>query len=289
MTGVDPILARALRSFAQGEAALASGISIETLGGGVVNRTVRVRSTVGDWVVRWAGSADAALGIDRRSELLAQRIAAAAGYAPAVVHAEAASGLLVLEQVAASPVTREAMGTSALLARLAERVRGLHALPVPERLPQVLPPRVLERYLHRPIASTSPLAHLPLGRWVEATLARYEPLGLAFCHHDLHHGNILDASPLRFVDWEYAGVGDPAFELAAIIGYHDLSTAATRSLVGAYDPGLDIERLSIARVLFDLIHALWLEAADAWSSLGSERRAVLLGRLTAAAGGRQGA
>jgi len=33
-------------------------------------------------------------------------------------------------------------------------------------------------------------------------------------------------------------------------------------------------------LVFDCLHALWLDAAGGWDSLGEERRALLLARLT---------
>ncbi|WP_039058101.1 thiamine kinase [Enterobacter sp. Bisph1] len=58
------------------------------------------------------------------------------------------------------------------------------------------------------------------------------PLRLSPLHMDVHAGNLVQsASGLRLIDWEYAGDGDIALELAAI-GTED--EAQRRSLVGSY-------------------------------------------------------
>jgi thiamine kinase-like enzyme len=58
---------------------------------------------------------------------------------------------------------------------------------------------------------------------------------LAPCHHDLHRRNLLDdGRRLLAVDWEYAGPGDPAADLAACVGYHALRGAQVDALLGGY-------------------------------------------------------
>ncbi|MBP2170972.1 thiamine kinase [Erwinia toletana] len=62
-----------------------------------------------------------------------------------------------------------------------------------------------------------------------------QPLRLAPLHMDIHAGNILQCSDrLRLIDWEYAGDGDIALELAAIINASDLSAALSGQLVADY-------------------------------------------------------
>jgi thiamine kinase len=43
-----------------------------------------------------------------------------------------------------------------------------------------------------------------------------QPLRLAPLHMDVHAGNIVHTAGLRLIDWEYAGDGDVALELAAV-------------------------------------------------------------------------
>ena len=61
------------------------------------------------------------------------------------------------------------------------------------------------------------------------------PARLAPCHHDLHRRNLLDDGwRLLAVDWEYAGPGDPAADLASCIGYHALDAGAGEALLDGY-------------------------------------------------------
>jgi thiamine kinase len=95
----------------------------------------------------------------------------------------------------------------------------------------------------------------------------------------LHHRNILAAERLMFVDWEYAGVGDPLFELAAVIGYHDLDEARRATLLAAHGGGIKPAQVAAMCLVFDCLHALWLDAAEGWNAIADDRRQALLARL----------
>ncbi len=69
------------------------------------------------------------------------------------------------------------------------------------------------------------------------------------------------------------------FELAAVIGYHDLDAEQREALLAAYGRGLARPHVARMCLVFDCLHALWLDAAGAWDSLGAERREALLARL----------
>ena len=41
---------------------------------------------------------------------------------------------------------------------------------------------------------------------------------LSLCHNDPWHNNFLDDGTVRLLDWEFAGMGDPFFDLASVAG-----------------------------------------------------------------------
>jgi aminoglycoside phosphotransferase (APT) family kinase protein len=61
--------------------------------------------------------------------------------------------------------------------------------------------------------------------------AKFPPLAAATGHHR----NFLDTGDrLLAVDWEYAGPGDPAADIACCIGYHELDSTQADLLLEAY-------------------------------------------------------
>ncbi|MFS2223985.1 thiamine kinase [Pantoea sp. B65] len=74
------------------------------------------------------------------------------------------------------------------------------------------------------------------------------PLRLAPLHMDIHGGNILQCGGrLRLIDWEYAGDGDIALELAAMIGASGLSAAQSRRLLLDYARHNQLDAARLAR------------------------------------------
>jgi thiamine kinase len=76
-------------------------------------------------------------------------------------------------------------------------------------------------------------------------LGEPQPLRLAPLHMDVHAGNMVEtASGLRLIDWEYAGDGDIALELAAVWAEDEKERAA---LISAYARLAQIEPNQLQR------------------------------------------
>ena len=162
--------------------------------------------------------------------------------------------------------------------------RSLVSQPSPLELPRAVRRvnvhDVLAHYLELPATAATPISREDIGARLRWSLATYRAPASALCHNDLHHLNLLGTAPLMFVDWEYAGVGDPIFELAAVIGYHDLDLEQRSILIAAHGGGFAPAHVTRMCLVFDCLHALWLDAAGGWDSLGAERREALIARLT---------
>ena len=91
------------------------------------------------------------------------------------------------------------------------------------------------------------------------------------CHNDLQNANFLhDGVRLRIVDWEYAGMGDPFFDLGNFAANHELGEEAERSLLEAYsgDTGEGaLSTLHDMRFMSDFREAMWGVVQQAISEL----------------------
>jgi nicotinamide mononucleotide transporter len=237
------------------------------LPGGLANRTIRLRDEQHDVVVRIAGVEASALGADRESERAMHRFAAGIGLAPEILIARPADGLLVTRHAAGRVLTRADLHDEVMLQRIGEWIARLHAEEPPPSLDVVDFGKRAAGYLLTMLAhdATSP------ARNIAALLALRRaslppPARLAPCHHDLHHRNLVDApGGLLAIDWEYAGPGDPAADLASCIGYHGLVPREIDVLLGGYggDGGTLRERLEAQRWIFDCLWYGWNGAARA--------------------------
>jgi thiamine kinase-like enzyme len=103
---------------------------------------------------------------------------------------------------------------------------------------------------------------------------------LCLCHNDLTSANILDSGSLRLIDWEYAAIGDPCFDLATVIQHHGLTEEQVEGLLTAYQGSVsDEDRHHLGRYgrLYDRVLALWLLALGCTMDLAPEQADQLAG------------
>jgi thiamine kinase-like enzyme len=231
------------------------------LAGGITNHNFRVRLGGVEYVVRMHGADTSLLGIDREAERLASEAAAELLIAPPVVAA-------LPECLVTSYVTDEPGHPRKIAAHAAEVARALRrfhdcGLELPSRFTV---PALLERYAQvvgergGALPDAFGQARELAGR-VAAALA---PLPPRPCHNDLLAGNILlgaGGSKLMIVDWEYAGMGDPYFDLGNLAVNNDFDEHTERLLLDAYLGGApseaELSRLRLMRVLSDAREGAW--------------------------------
>jgi thiamine kinase-like enzyme len=274
------VLKAVLSRFAAGRCLLSGDFEVHPVEAGAVNRLVRVKGSGVDWAVRIAGEQDAALQVSRKAEQTAQEGASRLGFAPELIHVESDRGILVTQWIPTSRSSEALVDTPEEMARLAARVRSLHDSAPPPGLRHINVDEVVAGYWPHDSADepSGPVSRAVLRRLLEAAAHRRRSAKMSFCHNDLHLRNVLDDGDLWFIDWEYAGLGDPLFELAGLAGYQNLSAEQVRWLLCAYG-GVTEAELRPWQLLFDVVHVLWLDRARAWESLDPAQREALLSRL----------
>ena len=99
-----------------------------------------------------------------------------------------------------------------------------------------------------------------IGRRIELAFLS-NPLDLRPCHNDLLNANFIDdGTRIRIVDWEYAGMGDPFFDLGNFSINHELTPDEDAYLLASYEgpPRIDhLARLTLMRIVSDFREAMW--------------------------------
>ena len=195
--------------------------SVEALSG-LSNRNFRVVFEADDWVVRLASANAEQLGISRVAEGEALRLAHAAGLGSEIVHHQLPEGHLVSRFVNAQAFSEapEEYRKPATLARVIDTVKRLHQMPAIKHLFDPFD-RIRAAFRRAaehdvPLPEESQVLRDRLDA-VEAARGPLVPPYLALCHNDLFAGNLLDARPMRVIDWEFAGMGDIYFDLATLV------------------------------------------------------------------------
>jgi len=240
-------------------------LTLTPLSGGITNRNFRVDAagTADRWVIRLAGNDTHLLGISREVEHAATVAAAGVGVGPEVTAFIRPEGYLVTRFIVGSPVSNESVRLPQTLRRVADSLRRIHegpAIPglfVPLRICDAYRALALERGVPIPVAYDLATA---IGRRIEGAFLA-DPLELRPCHNDLLNANFIDdGARIRIIDWEYAGMGDPFFDLGNFSINHELTEAQDRIFLAAYDGEVRparLARLTLMRVVSDFREAMW--------------------------------
>jgi thiamine kinase len=243
-------------------------LSVERIKSGLTNESWLVRAEQDGVVVRLSNREVDALQIDRQSESRILAIIAAAGIGAPILLCVPDRHLLVTRHIPGRTWSARDARLSENLVRVAEVLRALHALPVPENVQSVDLRKVISGYWNSLMARG-------LGSQVGAPEVRErarqlvtqlaEDATLRLCHNDVHHLNLIDDGRLWLIDWEYAGVGDSYFDLASVCCYHSLSDDVRRDFLRAYlgyDSTASFDRLQRMCWVFNYIRELWFAVRE---------------------------
>ena len=240
--------------------------AIRALEGGISNRNLLVNFGGTDYVVRLPGKDTALLGIDRESERVATRKASDLAMAPKVAAMLDDPPCLVTCYVEGQVMTPSELRDPAVLVEVAYAVRAFHdsGLELPVRFD---PFDLVRRYA---AGASARGAELPEG--FPAALEYADRIAAAIGEHPEHrarptHNDLLAANFLStgnrvvIVDWEYAGMGDPFFDLGSFAANNELTDAEEESLLAAYfrEPATPrrTAALKLFRFMSDFREGMW--------------------------------
>ncbi len=230
---------------------------IEELKGGLTNRTFLVRAAGAQCVLRLNANMNEAIALDRSCELTILGNAADAGMAPEIVFSDTEHGILMTEYLPDSTWSESDLQSAENIEALADLLRRVHALPAcGVNFDLHLSAARYEEYLEKRQG-----LHAYASRCVEVIAGMPVSDQLVCCHNDIVADNIIASQPLKLIDWEYAGDNDPLFDLASIIGFHNLDEHVSDALLSAYAGGANTElreRLADQVRAFDAVQWLWL-------------------------------
>jgi thiamine kinase-like enzyme len=198
--------------------------------------------------------------------------------APPLVYGDAERGILVQDWIAGRAWPAGAARLAENINRMAGLLLLVHQLPQPattsvtasERI--VRPSQWIEHY-GAALAAANIGVSAPLVNAAALRLASLDALprpAEVVCHSDLHLLNLIEeclpgkvGSSLKLLDWEYAHVSEPFWDLAGWGSNNDFSDRLLRALLRAYldrEP-LDAEwtRCKLLVWLYDYVCLLWSE------------------------------
>jgi len=234
--------------------------AIEPLGGGITNHNFKVVAGGESFVLRIGGKDTELLGIDREIEHAATVNAAHLGLGPEVVAFVEPEGYLVTRFLEGETGKVGAVEAASLLRRLHE------GPPIPGAFDAF---RVVEAYAATAAArGRGPTAGYTAAKAIAGRIERRRGKHpLVPCHNDLLPANFVGgAGRTWIVDWEYAGMGDAAFDVANFAANSELDEAGDAALLEAYGGG-DPDVHVLMRFMSDFREAMWGVVQEAVAEL----------------------
>lgn len=238
-------------------------LQVDALPGGFGrNEVLRIDTLQGRFVWRRRLGGLNRPGALASAELAAHRRAAAAGLAPGIVAAAADGAWILMEFVDAPPWTGATLDNDAALERLGRRLAILHSLAVPAAVAAADAPAMASGYLavtraRDPVAASALQSLADEVRQITDDLAAGTQRSV-LVHGDLMASNLLGPLPV-LVDWEYAQLAEPAWDVACLLSYYPFLQGRLDRLLGS--AGLDgadaRSRIQLHYRRFVLLNHLW--------------------------------
>jgi thiamine kinase len=245
----------------------AGSVDLKALGAGLLSETFRVARDGVAYTLKVAVEQRPNLGMDLPWEARVLESAASAGLAPRLVYCDLDGAVLLTRWAEGRSWASPQAAAPANLERIAALLRRVHALAVPTPARQVTPLQWIKIYTDALSRRTS-TSNDPALR--SAALARIESLSElprivgAACHSDLHAMNVLEENDsLILLDWEYAHVTDPLWDVAGWCANNDFDAQVQWTLLASYlgqAPNLtQWQRFRLLIALYDYVCLLWSE------------------------------
>ena len=254
---------RLCRSFVPGTGAP----HVQRIGKGLINESFRVVRDGVAYALKVAADPPSELDLDFAWEARVLERAGSARLAPPVVYWDSGRAVMLTRWLAGrSWLPQEAL-LPANMHRIAELLRRVHALAVPSPA-RVMNPMSWACVYAAALSRRTSRASDPALRAAAASrcdeLAKVPGVAAAVCHSDLHRMNLIeDDDSLSLLDWEYAHVSDPLWDLAGWSANNDFEAETQRQLLMNYlrTPPSSIEwtRFRLLLGLYDYVCLLWSE------------------------------
>ncbi len=242
----------------------ATNLKTSFLAGGITNQNYKVVNGVEAFVVRLVGADTELLGVNREAERIANTVAGEMGIAPEVIYFIEPENCLVTRFVDGRPIPGDEIGQPENIRRVIAQLKKVHALPAitTEFYPIQFVREGMQTARQYGVAMPGEFD------WLMERLDEIEKAinpqrsNFRLCHNDLLNANFLvnGEDEITILDWEYAGMNDPYFDLANFSTNHEFSDDQDRMILDAYFGEVTPRRwahLKLMRVVSDYREATW--------------------------------
>ncbi len=210
---------------------------VALLNGGLTNISYHLTLDSGDYILRVNAANTLALGIDRERELAIHQLMAKANITSPIRYISDDHSYLIRDYIAGE-VLSESISDAAdlpvsVLSYMVEQLKNLHQQPINIELPKINISDIAESYWQI-LAANNPQDDMLKMKPLMQVAMREPPAGeFCICHMDAVLANWLYTDTgLQLLDWEYAGLAHPLWDLAGLWqGIKEKSSASEDKLL----------------------------------------------------------
>lgn len=244
---------------------------IEVLPGGLTNQSFILHLTRDDYVLRVEAGNSQELGIQRDTEYLIHQQAALLGLVPKILYRSCGDNKYWIRRYITGEVLQRDTLSDAQLSDMTAMLTKLHQVHADERIPRLSVSGKAARYWfaiqQRAEANISQDLQ-QLFVYLQQQLAAAPNGRLCICHMDPTLGNwIASETGLQLVDWEYAALGHPLWDLAMMVQGAQLNSRQQALVLQRYYGSQRYDRYQwqYAQTQMKYLTALWNAAQGVWS------------------------
>ena len=243
-------------------------MQVSRLAGGASNVNLKLTSSRNSYALRVCMPESARWGVQRAAAIQAQCDAAALGVAPSIIASDLDEGHFLSTFVEGTVLTPELLRSERLLPEVAKTLRRLNAGTTRSR--EFSPFVDMRTFVEFGSAEHAPqpvgLDEMLARAFRIEALFKNRAVPRAFCHSDLVPQNfLLSNDGFRLVDFDYAGEGWVAFEMASFSCQAGLDPTETEEFLISYDPEVDEgqrARVELMRLVAGVREAAWATMAE---------------------------
>ncbi len=258
---------------------------VKPLLGGLTNKSYLIRANNELLVLRKNSPISEALNLNRSAEAQALAHADQAGLCAPLVYYDPQQNYMVSRYLSD---TTWSVNSDASLARLAQLLRRIHQLPsistalnIDDKMTYYW--QAIDTHLE--FAKELQSLNAAIHAHIESAKALNK--GYVLCHNDLLSSNLIAGADDRLyaIDWEYAAMCDPFYELAVIIEGNSLNSEQQKTLLTRYlaksNTPPDWQRLHHWQIIYRYLCLLWYgvqysTGAMSQSNMSGEMRKQIL-------------
>ena len=237
---------------------------IKAMPEGLTNQAFLLQLDSGNYVLRIASSNSEKLDINRHAEFQIHQCLAQAGLTAKVRYKAPDNSYWLRDYIEGRSLTVADL-TVPNLHLMAHRLKQVHQLPLLQNIPQLKIEEKAEHYWQM-IEKNYSDDVLKLRPELQHNLAGFPAGKLSLCHIDPTPANWIQTASgeLVLLDWEYAAIGHPWWDVAALLQQAEITTAEEKELLKIY--GIDQnEHWLLAQAQMHYMAVLWYGAQGYWT------------------------